>query len=123
MRAGARMVVATGLIAATMAASPSPRRLVFVVAQPGDPRAVRQHADLAREGAALRARDVQVVAMTPDAARRLRPEWGVDAEADFAVLLVGKDGTVKLRRQAPVPAAEIAALIDTMPMRRQEMRR
>jgi uncharacterized protein (DUF2336 family) len=40
----------------------------------------------------------------------------------FAVLLVGKDGGVKLRRGEPVPPEHLFQLIDAMPMRRREMR-
>jgi len=40
----------------------------------------------------------------------------------FTVLLVGKDGGEKLRSQEPVPMAEVFALIDSMPMRKREMR-
>ncbi|WP_228461571.1 DUF4174 domain-containing protein [Paracoccus liaowanqingii] len=36
------------------------------------------------------------------------------------VLLIGKDGGVKLDRDGPVTPDEITALIDTMPMRRRE---
>jgi hypothetical protein len=39
----------------------------------------------------------------------------------FQFLLVGKDGTVKLRSNRAVIAAEIFALIDSMPMRQREM--
>ena len=42
---------------------------------------------------------------------------------DFTVLLLGKDGGVKLRRHAPVSFAELAGLIDSMPMRQEELRR
>ena len=38
----------------------------------------------------------------------------------FQVLLVGKDGGIKLRRETPVDAADIIDLIDTMPMRQRE---
>lgn len=41
----------------------------------------------------------------------------------FAVLLVGKDGGVKLRSDEPVSAQRLFDLIDSMPMRQQEMRR
>ena len=41
----------------------------------------------------------------------------------FEVLLVGKDGGVKLRHPQPVAPQELFGLIDQMPMRRQEMRR
>lgn len=116
------VVLASGLMTATAAAQPL-HRLVIVVAQPGDPRAVRQHAALALEAAALRLRDVLVRDTTPEAARRERPDLGVGSQVAFEVLLVGKDGTVKLRSDKPVAASEINALIDTMPMRQEEMRR
>lgn len=123
VRIGPRMgVILLGLIA-TAAAAPLPHRLVVVVGGPDDPRATRQHAALAQAAAALRERDVVVQAMTPETARRERPELGVDPGATFEVLLVGKDGGVKLRRATPVSVSEITALIDTMPMRRREMGR
>ena len=40
----------------------------------------------------------------------------------FIVLLIGKDGGVKLRREGEVKLGEIFSLIDTMPMRQREMR-
>ncbi len=115
-------VLAMGLMA-TMAAAQSPHRLVFVVGRPTDPRVMQQHAALENAAAALRERDVVVQDITPEAARRERPELGVTPKAEFEMLLVGKDGGVKLRRTHLVAASEIIALIDTMPMRRSEMRR
>jgi hypothetical protein len=112
----------TGLVT-WAAAGPSSHRWVVVVGAPGDPRVMRQTATLNRDAAALRERDVIVEHITPDAARRDRPELGLSPRAAFEVLLVGKDGGVKLRREAPVAVSEIAALIDAMPMRREEMRR
>jgi len=41
----------------------------------------------------------------------------------FAVILVGKDGGIKLNRQEQTHIEEIFSLIDTMPMRQEEMRR
>ncbi len=108
---------------AAIAAAQPPDRLVVVVARPGDPRINQQHAALERAGDALRERDVVVQDITPETARRQRPELAVGPTTIFEVLLVGKDGGVKLRREQPVAASEIVALIDTMPMRRQEMRR
>ncbi len=123
MRVGVRMgMMALGFVATTAAAQ-SPRRLVVVVGQPDDPRVTRQHAALEHDAAALRERDLVVQDITPVAARRERPELGVGSQAAFEVLLVGKDGEVKLRRAEPVAASEITALVDTMPMRQNEMRR
>ena len=40
----------------------------------------------------------------------------------FAVLLMGKDGQIKLRKPFPWDARELSRSIDKMPMRQQEMR-
>ena len=40
----------------------------------------------------------------------------------LTVLLIGKDGGVKLRREGGVELNQIFSLIDTMPMRQREMR-
>lgn len=41
---------------------------------------------------------------------------------DFLVILVGKDGEEKLSNKAPVPVDQLERLIDSMPMRKNEMR-
>lgn len=56
-----------------------------------------------------------------ESARRLRDRLGI-LDGTFEVFLIGKDGTVKLRDTEPVPMRQVYALIDTMPMRRREMR-
>jgi hypothetical protein len=40
---------------------------------------------------------------------------------EFTVILVGKDGGEKLRSRTPVTMEKLSELIDTMPMRQQEM--
>lgn len=52
---------------------------------------------------------------------RLRRRFGV-APDGFTVLLIGKDGGVKLRKSQPVQRHEFYLLIDRMPMRIQEAR-
>ena len=42
---------------------------------------------------------------------------------DFVFILIGKDGTVKRRTKQPVLCDELFSLIDSMPMRKEEMRR
>jgi hypothetical protein len=61
----------------------------------------------------------QTVSVAGNAA--LREQFGVGA-GDFAVLLIGKDGGVKLRSDVPLTADRIFATIDSMPMRQREMR-
>ncbi|MEL6347745.1 MAG: DUF4174 domain-containing protein [Myxococcota bacterium] len=52
----------------------------------------------------------------------LRAHFDV-AVGETALLLVGKDGGVKVRATPPVDLADIFQRIDAMPMRQQEMRR
>lgn len=42
---------------------------------------------------------------------------------DFVLILIGKDGTDKLRTEQSVLADCLFGLIDRMPMRKEEMRR
>jgi Domain of unknown function (DUF4174) len=42
---------------------------------------------------------------------------------DFRVVLIGRGGGVKLRQAEPILAADLFALIDSMPRRKQEMGR
>jgi hypothetical protein len=108
---------------ANIASAESPHRLVIVVVRPTDPRATKQQAALELDAAALGERDVVVQEITPEVARRERPELGVSPDVAFELLLVGKDGGIKKRWDEPVAASEISRLIDTMPMRRYEMQR
>jgi hypothetical protein len=57
-----------------------------------------------------------------DRAADLRRRFGVRAGA-FRVVLIGKDGGVKIEAAAPLPARRLFETIDAMPMRRDEMRR
>jgi Domain of unknown function (DUF4174) len=42
---------------------------------------------------------------------------------DFTIILIGKDGFVKLRSKEIVSAERIYALVDAMPMRKDELRK
>jgi len=55
-------------------------------------------------------------------ASQLRERFGISPDA-FATILVGKDGGTKLRSKTPVTTRRLFALIDSMPMRRQEMQK
>ncbi|MFZ4681470.1 MAG: DUF4174 domain-containing protein [Terrimicrobiaceae bacterium] len=44
-------------------------------------------------------------------------------EGDFSVVLIGKDGGEKLRRNSVLSTRELFAIVDAMPMRRAEMER
>ncbi len=85
----------------------------------------------------LEVRDMIVVILRKDEGRSLVEDEPVSAQTSrnlaerffrriqeeypFSVVLVGKDGSVKLRRNEPVATDEVFALIDAMPMRKREM--
>jgi hypothetical protein len=52
----------------------------------------------------------------------LRSRYGLTGESGSVFLLVGKDGGLKTRQSGELNLSRLFALIDTMPMRREEMR-
>jgi len=58
--------------------------------------------------------------LSEKAVQAIRKRLGVQA-GRFQVLLIGKDGGVKLRSSEPVSMKDLFELIDSMPMRQQEM--
>jgi hypothetical protein len=73
-------------------------------------------------------RDMQVIRLVgsdgPSGmdARALRERLSLPPDR-FEVVLVGKDGTIVLRRRQPVSLGDLFDRIDAMPMRRDEIRR
>ncbi len=78
---------------------------------------------LNRASSGLRERDMALIAVSNRGGRQeLRRAYHV-APGQFEVVLIGKDGGVKLRSRSLVSPQEIFRTVDAMPMRRQEMRR
>ena len=97
------------------------KRPVIVFADsPNDPRFIQQMEFIEERLADLEERDVIVLTDTArgeDTALRLklRPRG-------FMMVMIGKDGTVYLRKPLPWDVREISRVIDKMPMRQQEVR-
>lgn len=123
----------TGLalaLALVPAASGRGDRIVVIEASEAGRPDLRAQADaLLARSEGLRERDMTVFArVAGGSAERLYGDAaaapaGPGGRARFVVLLYGKDGGEKLRSEAVVSAEDLFRLIDTMPMRRQEMRR
>lgn len=96
-------------------------RPVLVFADsPNDPRFIEQLENLQARAEALADRDVVVLTDTdPDARSDLRRQF---RPRGFMLVLIGKDGEVKLRKPSPWDVREITRSIDKMPMRQQEIR-
>ncbi|MPQ94044.1 DUF4174 domain-containing protein [Thioclava sp. JE_KL1] len=97
------------------------RRVVLIFApSETDPqfRAARKMVEA--QAAGISERDITILAdTTPEMAGALRGKFGVDG---FRMLLIGKDGGVKMDRAEPISAETLFSTIDAMPMRQREMR-
>ena len=96
------------------------RPIVVFADSPNDPNFRQQMTFLRDREEDLRERDVVVLTDTDpsiDSALRLklRPRG-------FMLALIGKDGTVKLRKPLPWDVRELSRSIDKMPMRQRELR-
>ena len=97
------------------------KRPVLVFANSADDPAFIEQMDLLRAQLnELETRDVVILTDTDPAARqplrlRMRPRG-------FMLVLVGKDGGIKLRKPFPWSVREVSRSIDKMPMRQREIR-
>lgn len=84
-----------------------------------DPRVAKQIQALDGTKPELTNRNIQVL-QEAGSDGPLHRKLGVEKK-DFAVVLVGKDGTVKKIWHDPVDPKKIFTIIDSMPMRKKEM--
>lgn len=108
-------------------------RTIIVFGSSAEPMLDRQITLLTRQKDELEDRDLVVIQVSGDEAipvygnasglnaTTLRKDANVSGE-HFQIVLVGKDGGVKLRSDQMVESVAIFDLIDTMPMRRAERR-
>ena len=95
------------------------RPIIVFADSPDDPRFAQQMELLTADLEELHTRDVVVLTDTDPDARsairlKLRPRG-------FMMVLVGKDGTVKLRKPLPWTVREVSRTIDKMSIRRREV--
>ncbi|NEQ51729.1 MAG: DUF4174 domain-containing protein [Leptolyngbya sp. SIO3F4] len=110
------------------------RVLLIFAPDSDDADLTEQTANLSGRGAGLRARDLVVWQLINNGSASVNNEVDTDLssqsfydyfsvkEAEFTVILLGKDGTTKLRQTQPVTTNRLFAVIDAMPMRQREMR-
>lgn len=98
----------------------STRPIVILSDSRDDPRVAKQISDPDHAQPELDSRNIKVLQEARPGSR-LRRTLGV-ARRGFAVVLVGKDGSVKKVWHDPVAPNKIFTVIDSMPMRRNEMR-
>lgn len=109
------------------------RVLLIFTPDQNHPEFVAQNRILDSAGAGLGDRDLVVLRMVPEAAISIdhQPSHENNSQSiyqDFSiknnvfrVLLIGKDGSIKLTRTGAVSESDLFELIDSMPMRQWEM--
>ncbi|MEM9482631.1 MAG: DUF4174 domain-containing protein [Cyanobacteria bacterium P01_F01_bin.116] len=110
-------------------------RVLLVFAPETDNAAlVEQTNNLSGMGAGMRARDLVVWQLVNNEPASVNGKLTSEISSqpfydyfsvkgsDFTVILLGKDGTTKLRQTQPVTSHGLFSLIDAMPMRQREMR-
>ena len=96
------------------------RPILIFADSPNDPRYIQQLELLNALPDDLIDRDVVVLTDTdPSAETALRTKF---RPRGFMMVLIGKDGGVKLRKPFPWSVRELSRVIDKMPMRQQEVR-
>lgn len=108
------------------------RLLLLFCAEPDNKLAKRQLESFQEESAALEDRDLLIYRICPDLVYgpdnhpEVTAEWFYKhyrvGKDEFNVILIGKDGGEKLRSEVFIEPEKIFDLIDTMPMRRAEMK-
>lgn len=97
-----------------------------------DDRFQRQQVILQNSKAKLKERDLILIEMNQNDGYgenqyseteviNLRKKYSIKP-SEFAVILIGKDGTEKLRYNDVVQAEQLISIIDSMPMRKEEMK-
>ncbi len=115
-------VLLVSLATSNDATARSDRPLYVFAPSTSDARLARQQAINAAARGGFQDRDMSVsIVAGVTGATGLRSRFGVSPR-QFRVILVGKDGGMKLSSASPVSAAELFRVIDAMPMRRLEMR-
>lgn len=132
--AGVALLGSPGPVSAMDRYKWSYRPLVVFAGRADDAQWLRQRQIVAALRPAFIDRKIVIVAVAGDAvtadlgpkpgqsAAALRQRYGVPA-GEFRVLLMGKDGGVKLSSSRPIAALTLFRTIDAMPMRQDEIRR
>ena len=112
------------------------KRVVLLFGTSASPVLSQQFRELCADMDGISDRDIAIFRVTSDnvfkdrdekrlnevSAQQLRQRYSVDKES-FCLILIGKDGAEKLRKEGFTDRDELYKVIDAMPMRRREMNR
>ena len=99
-------------------------RVLVIVAPDGDAAAETQRHIFESSAKGMSERSIVLMEALDDSERSRQIKSRLSADGNrFQVFLVGKDGHTAVSSAKPLPADEVFARVDAMPMRREEMRR
>ncbi len=96
------------------------RPVIVLADDPADPAYKIQMTNLKSAASELKDRDIVVLSEADGSASGLRDALG--NPNGFRVVLVGKDGGIKVNQDSPLGVSELFSTIDAMPMRKREMK-
>jgi hypothetical protein len=98
------------------------REILLVAQRMDDPDLLVQKKILHADEEGLAERDIIISLITPESDKK-RFEKFMKNGKGFRFILIGKDGGIKLSSDKPVKLEQLFALIDSMPMRRYEVKK
>jgi hypothetical protein len=103
------------------------KRVLLVVAPSANDEQLRKQQDiLSKEDIGLQDRDMDIIYLPLNTISQgdkayLMENFNIQ-KSNFYSILIGKDGSEKLRSNSPMETEKLFGTIDAMPMRRQEMK-
>lgn len=97
------------------------REILLIAQRMDDPDLLIQKKILQADEEGLTERDIIISLITPESDKK-RFEKFMKNGKGFRFILIGKDGGIKLSSDKPVTLKQLFALIDSMPMRRYEVK-
>ncbi len=117
------VILATCITCALPAQNSAYRRVLLFTNDNNDTAFTRQQEILKSVSAGCQERDIRVETyFFTQTDKNILKKYGISSP-QFTFLLIGKDGGTRLRSSKPISSEQLFNLIDSMPMRKDEMKR
>ena len=99
------------------------RRVLLFADKANDTALIQQKQLLESDAAGCLERDIRIeIYITSRTDKTFLKKYNI-TQPQFTFILIGKDGGIRLRSKKVIPKEQLFALIDTMPMRQDEIKR
>ena len=100
----------------------SKRKLLLVTDNIQNTQFLEQEKILQSDSSGVAERELTITTITPSNNKALYETW-LNNKKGFRLILIGKDGGEKFTSDIPISCKHLYAIIDSMPMRQQEIKR